>query len=514
MLNDIPAWLLRVIAWFTRRSTTLALFVNKIAINATVNVARHRPHPLSTAHDYVSWVSLTDKSWNARHLPPHTKQPTVKVEDVAQIFLRDSGAGKLSEHTTCLFPAFAQYLTDGFIRTRMPALDEPQSVRLKNTSNHDIDMCPLYGRTIEQTYSLREPESTRKGKGRLKSQIIRGEEFAPFLCEQGKIKSEFSALDKPLGFDEIAQRQPELVEYLFAFGGDRTNALPQVAMINTLFLREHNRLACEIEIAHPGWTDERIFQTVRNTIIVLFIKIVVEEYINHISPIIKFSADPSVAWNAPWNQPNWITTEFSLLYRWHSLMPDNIRWGSNEHPLFATLMNNRLLLDSGLASSLEQMSQQSAGVLCAFNTNQLLIPREQSALEQGRLTRLGSYSDYCAYVGLPRPSDFSAISKNQAVVDKLKELYADVGDVEFYVGLFAEDLDSDSPLPPLMRRMVALDAFSQALTNPLLSRNVFIPSTFSDVGWGAIARTTTLKDVALRTCPGIPSGTHISMGLR
>ena len=27
--------------------------------------------------------------------------------------------------STCLFPAFAQYLTDGFIRTRMPHDNEP-----------------------------------------------------------------------------------------------------------------------------------------------------------------------------------------------------------------------------------------------------------------------------------------------------------------------------------------------------------------------------------------------------
>ena len=68
--------------------------------------------------------------------------------------------------------------------------------------------------------------------------------------------------------------------------------------------------------------------------IVEFIKVVVEDYINHIAPIaFKIRADPSGAWNAGWNKPNWITTEFSLLYRWHALVPDRITWGSKTYDI-------------------------------------------------------------------------------------------------------------------------------------------------------------------------------------
>ena len=61
------------------------------------------------------------------------------------------------------------------------------------------------------------------------------------------------------------------------------NGAPQVAMVDTLLLREHNRLAGVMERLNTGWNDERVFQTARNTMIVLFIKIVVEEYIDHVS---------------------------------------------------------------------------------------------------------------------------------------------------------------------------------------------------------------------------------------
>ena len=57
-----------------------------------------------------------------------------------------------------------------------------------------------------------------------------------------------------------------------------------------------------------------MFQTARNIIIPIFIKVVVEQYINHISPApFNLTADPSVAWHVDWNRPNWITAEFSLL---------------------------------------------------------------------------------------------------------------------------------------------------------------------------------------------------------
>jgi prostaglandin-endoperoxide synthase 2 len=66
-----------------------------------------------------------------------------------------------------------------------------------------------------------------------------------------------------------------------------------------------------------------VFQTARNIMIPMFIKVFVEHYINHITPLpFSLRADPSVAWAASWNRPNWVTAEFSLLQRWHSLMPD------------------------------------------------------------------------------------------------------------------------------------------------------------------------------------------------
>lgn len=94
---------------------------------------------------------------------------------ITALFLRETGKTRECKKSTCLFPAFAQYLTDGFIRTLMPntSLEKDRTnentLRKQNTSNHEIDLSPLYGRTIEQTKQLRCKEG---GKGKLKSQFI------------------------------------------------------------------------------------------------------------------------------------------------------------------------------------------------------------------------------------------------------------------------------------------------------------------------------------------------------
>jgi prostaglandin-endoperoxide synthase 2 len=520
MFDWLPSWALRLLVALAERCPFLARLINTALINATVNVCRNRPHPWSTVHDYTSWRSLTDMQFSARHLPAVHMERLPDLKQVTDIFRRPSGQQRLSNKSTCLFPAFAQYLTDGFIRTRMQntSAGEPETLRLQNTSNHQIDLCPLYGRTLAQTDALRLKSSAREERGRLKSQQINGEEYAPFLFRDGKPDPEFwTALDVPLGLDTLKPETPSNVEKrgkLFAFGGDRANGSPQVAMLNTLLLREHNRLAGAIEHDHPDWDDERVFQTARNTLIVIFIKIVVEEYINHIAPSpFRFSADATVAYSAHWNRTNWITTEFSLLYRWHSLLPDQVKWAGSLHDVGTTLMNNKLLLACGLLGSFEGFAGQTAGELGAFNSADALLPVEAAGINQGRICAIGPYSNYRQYVGLKQPEIFRDVTSNPRLANLLKGIYGSPNRIEFYPGLFCEDLVKNSPLPPLILRMVAVDAFSQALTNPLLSEHVFTEETFSEVGWKAIQTTGCIADILSRNVAGGLKGARVSMTL-
>lgn len=506
--------------------------VNRLAIDRIVNVCRNRPHPWSTKHDYISWSSLTDRTYNARLLPakPYpdaeargTRRPP--VADVAALFKRASGQNqRLCPKSTGLFPAFAQYLTDGFIRTKLDN-DPAKEDRRRTTSNHEIDMSPLYGRTPDQTNALRLLSQTQGTRGRLKSQMLSGEEFPTFLYVGDKIAPEFldssgqPLLDLPLGLKSVS---PEGKKTLFAVGGDRVNAAPQTAMMNTLFLREHNRLAGLLEKANPGWDDERVFETARNIVIVTFIKIVVEEYINHINTTeFPLQADPEAAWRAKWNRPNWMTVEFSLLYRWHGLVMEEISWGDKTHPGASTLLNNTLLIGSGLAQSFVNVSANRTSALGLENSASFLLGAEDNAIKQARLNNVASYNDYRIALGMEPARNFSAIvgssddpvekTRLAALAQRLKDVYGDVGNVEFYVGLFAERPEKNGPLPELVAAMVAMDAFSQALTNPLLSEHVWGNAAnrklaFTDLGIEVFNKTKTLRDILARNSTGLGTG--------
>lgn len=388
--------------------------------------------------------------------------------------------------------------------------------RRKTTTNHEIDMCPLYGRTVAQTDALREKSEASGRKGRLKSQVIEGEEYAPFYYDPAhpgarRPKPEFLALDPPLGDHSSMSDAAEAT--VFAFGGDRANGSPFVAMMNTLFVREHNWIAGEIERRNPAWDDERVFQTARNILIPIFIKSVVEEYINHITPSpFRLKANAAVCWAADWNRPNWITAEFSLLYRWHPLLPDAIDWPTGTISLAEfSRMDNRPLLATPLAEAFAAASRQPAGEIGALNTGDALLGLERMAVRQARAHEMASYNDYREAFGMPRARSFAEINPDPAVRDKLEQLYATPEDVEFYPGLFAEARVRNSPLPGLLLRMVAVDAFTQALTNPLLSAHVFNAKTFTDWGFGHIQATNRLEQLLARNCPTPPRAGSIRM---
>jgi hypothetical protein len=66
----------------------------------------------------------------------------------------------------------------------------------------------------------------------------------------------------------------------FYVSGDlRANEQPTLIAMHTLFHREHNRRAELLDIAHPGWTDEEIYQRARKEVGALIAHITYNEYL-------------------------------------------------------------------------------------------------------------------------------------------------------------------------------------------------------------------------------------------
>ncbi len=486
----------------------LARITNKALVNSAIAKIPTRPYAYSLmtldpfvpdtdrpklTDTYTSWGSLIDRRYTGRHLPPDPEfnraDKLPPLEDLGVLFRKRNGQTILSQKSTLLFPYWVQWFTDGFLRT-------DRNSRLRNTSNHYIDLCPVYGLTPSSTYMLRSFSG-----GRLKSQVLSGEEYPPFYYqdpEKGIVKPEFAGLYEPLN-DE--KRLPaEAKAMLFAMGVERANIQVGYVMLNTLCLREHNRLCDVLARSYPNWDDERLFQTARNILMVEIMKIVIEEYINHITPYaFQFIMDPSSFTNEKWYRQNWMTLEFTLVYRWHSALPDTLVHGGRTVPMADSLWNNRLLVDSGLGTMFEETCAQPATRIGLFNTADFLVAlTELPTIQLGRLAQMASYYDYREMAKFPRVTDFAQITGDPDTQRALERLYKRVEDIEFYVGLCAEDVRENSALPALMGRLVGIDAFSQALTSPLLAENVFNEQTFSKVGWEIVHQDITLFDLVNR----------------
>ncbi len=135
------------------------------------------------------------------------------------------------------------------------------------------------------------------------------------------------------------------------------------------------------------------------------------------------------------------------------------------------------------------------------------------ASSQGRASRHGPLQRLPGgHAYYPRVTRFEQISGDPAVVEgHCAACTATVDRVELFVGLFAEDVPPRSAVPPLIGRMVAADAFSHALTNPLLSPHVYNADTFTRAGMESIAATASLADLAARNLSGGTRGLRICM---
>jgi prostaglandin-endoperoxide synthase 2 len=515
------------------RALGLGGIANRWAIDHFASATHPRPRPFSlwshtpqgdTAHpeyvsDYTSWPGLTDRVFSARHLPPAPASyvaglpPDAPFDfdagvmgDVTALFAR-TGA-MLPSRSSALFAFFAQWFTDSVLRFH------PDD-RRRNTSNHDIDLCQIYGLRKEATDALRSGQG-----GRLKSQIVGDEELPEYLgaLDAGghwHVKPEYHSIVDDSTVDDFLQGfvdKEERKKKLYASGLERGNSSIGYVAISTIFLREHNRLCAELARRNPAWNDERLFQTARMINVVL-LKLVVEDYINHILGAKLFELDTSFAESKRWYRPNWIAAEFDLLYRWHSLMPDKLTVGGKDHDHLAFRNNGALLEGAGVAATLDAASREPAGRIALLNTPRFLWGAEAKAIEMGRSFRLRPYNDYRERFGLRRLGSFGELTRDEALRRRLEALYSEgVDQLEFVVGIFAEESDEPSLFGGLLTHMVAYDAFTQIFTNPLLAQEIYGARTFTEYGLEVIEETDSIETLAKRNlAPG--SDARAKLGL-
>lgn len=459
-----------------------ATFIREVLMRLVLTVRSNlipSPPTYNSAHDYISWESFSNVSYYTRILPSVPKDcPTPMgtkgkkqlpdVQLLAQQLLLRREFIPAPQGTNILFAFFAQHFTHQFFKT-----SGKMGPGFTKALGHGVDLGHIYGDNLERQYHLR-------------------------LFKDGKLKYQASVL----------MRYPPGVppERQMAVGQEVFGLLPGLMLFSTIWLREHNRVCDLLKEEHPTWDDEQLFQTTRLILIGETIKIVIEEYVQHLSGyFLQLKFDPELLFRAQFQYRNRIAMEFNHLYHWHPLMPNSFQVGSQEYSYEQFLFNTSMLVDYGVEALVDAFSRQRAGRIGGGrNFDYHVLHVAVDVIKESREMRLQPFNEYRKRFGLKPYTSFQELTGEKEMAAELEELYGDIDALEFYPGLLLEKCQPNSIFGESMIEMGAPFSLKGLLGNPICSPEYWKPSTFGgDVGFNLVNTASLKKLVCLntKTCP-------------
>uniref|UniRef100_A0A8D2DFH2 Prostaglandin G/H synthase 1 n=1 Tax=Sciurus vulgaris TaxID=55149 RepID=A0A8D2DFH2_SCIVU len=383
--------------------------------------------------------------------------------------------------TNLMFAFFAQHFTHQFFKT-----SGKMGPGFTKALGHGVDLGHIYGDNLERQYHLRLFKD-----GKLKYQVLDGEVYPPSV-DQAQVLMHY-----PRGIPPQNQ---------MAVGQEVFGLLPGLMLYATLWLREHNRVCDLLKAEHPTWDDEQLFQTTRLILIGETIKIVIEEYVQHLSGyFLQLKFDPEMLFRAQFQYQNRIALEFNQLYHWHPLMPDSFKLGSQEYSYEQFLFNTSMLVDYGVEALVDAFSRQNAGRIGGGrNMDQHVLHVAVDVIKESREMRLQPFNEYRKRFGMKPYSSFQELTGEKEMAAELEELYGDIDALEFYPGLLLEKCLPNSIFGESMIEIGAPFSLKGLLGNPICSPEYWKPSTFGgEVGFNIVNTATLKKLVCLntKTCP-------------
>ncbi|KAG7309805.1 hypothetical protein JYU34_004307 [Plutella xylostella] len=245
-------------------------------------------------------------------------------------------------------------------------------------------------------------------------------------------------------------------------GDGRINQTPTLAMLHTLMLREHNRVADILASLNPQWSDERLYQEAKKIVVAEIQHITYQEYLPlnfgenyfryyRISPVSLYNRDYSDDVN-----PGIINAFGAAAFRYlHTMVPASIATCPSgyqavyQHRLSDHYMNPILLeqspesFDDIVRGILAHSSGESDPYVTGEVTNFLFkcssawgLDLIAMDIQRGRDHGLASYNDYREICGLTRARTFQDLAREipQDRINALQQLYECVDDIDLFVG--------------------------------------------------------------------------------
>ncbi|KAK5611188.1 Prostaglandin G/H synthase 1 [Crenichthys baileyi] len=450
------------------------------------------PPTFNSKYSYLSWESYYNLSYYTRILPPVPEDcPTplgVKgrnglpdPEVLVERLLKRRTFRPDPQGSNVMFAFFAQHFTHQFFKTY-----NRMGLGFTKALAHGVDAGHIYGDSLDRQHTLRLFKN-----GKLKYQLINGEMYPPSVAD-APVRMSY-----PPGIPEEKQ---------MAIGQEVFGLLPGLGLYATLWLREHNRVCDILKAEHPTWDDEQLFQTTRLIVIGETIKIVIEEYVQHLSGyLLQLKFDPTLLFHSVFQYGNRIALEFSQLYHWHPLMPDSFHINGDELSYTQFLFNTSVLTHYGVEKLVDSFSRQAAGQIGGgHNMNAIVAEVAVGTIKESRQLRIQPFNEYRKRFNLKPYTSFRHFTDNEEIASTLEELYGDIDTLEFYPGLLLEKTRAGAIFGESMVEMGAPFSLKGLLGNPICSPEYWKPSTFGGkVGFDIVNSATLKKLVCLnsRTCP-------------
>jgi len=270
---------------------------------------------------------------------------------------------------------------------------------------------------------------------------------------------------------------------MFLAGDVRANENPGLTSLQTLFVREHNRLATALATATPTLTDEQLYQKARRTVIAELQWIVYNEYL---PALLGTRAMPAYSGYKSNVNPS-ISNEFATAaYRFgHSMLDGEVGRLNNDgtetsggaldlatsffNPTVfnPTAPNHEGDIDAFLKSETTGEAQEVDVFVTDAVRNFLFGPPGAGGLDlaalniqRGRDHGLADYNKMRVAFGLAKVTNFSQITSDTALAAKLQATYGNVNNIDAWVGGLAENHVAGGSLGALFTKVIA-DQFTR-----------------------------------------------------
>ena len=244
----------------------------------------------------------------------------------------------------------------------------------------------------------------------------------------------------------------------FVAGDLRVNDNVVLSAMQTLFMREHNRLVDELSSTNPNWANDQLFERARKIVGAEIQSITFNEFL----PALLGPHAPSSVGEYSESVHPGIRNEFATVFLriGHSMLtPDfkRVRNDGTPDPIGPLPLELAFFNPAALTESKEMdLLLKGLSVETQEETDLLLVDGMRFAalgaidIQRGRDHGIPDYNTLRESYGLERVETFAEITSNTDIQAALESIYNDVDSIDAFVGALAEDHLAGASVGPLV----------------------------------------------------------------